>query len=489
MTDTRGGLNYGDLRNKYSSDPSDFYFRAGESLHLQPQDRMVDGIMNVLRYRISHIHEELTRINIAISDITTTCETLFSIIKGISERYNRQCCIDRPYGSSTAPSDRQRYEKCLDQLLDVTLRHDLYWLSVHVNECRWINIIQSSIKTTFRPYGKFLWNEIKYICPCVVSTFYMAPKLFEYTRNDQLEYNFGLADLLIVDEAGQVSPEIGLPAFAFAQKALVVGDLMQIPPVISTPQSAEANFWARRITSERMQAQRDFLSCCGSSVMAIAEDRCDYERETKSGKRLPGLFLNEHRRCVDEIISYSNELVYNGDLIPKRGSWVDQCHLHELPPIGFYQVGGECEIKDGSRYNLKEIASISEWLKMNANIIEAAYDDGNKKRSITELVCIITPFKEQSRLIKEDAYLKNFPSGTEHTFQGAESPIVIFSLVYAGKDNPFFITQNHELMNVAVSRAKDHFLVFGDMNCLERKLSDPACYLLTKKSEPIPLDL
>lgn len=212
--------------------------------------------------------------------------------------------------------------------------------------------------------------------------------------------------------------------------------------------------------------------------MAIAEKRCEYERLTKYRQRAPGLFLNEHRRCVDEIISYSNELVYGGDLVPKRGSHSKHCRLSDLPPIGFFQTDTKSGIKEGSRYNKSEVAIISEWLSRNAARIEAAYADDNEKKTIRQLVSIITPFKAQSMLLQKDEYLKYFPCGTVHTFQGAESPIVIFSLVYGKSDNPVFIKKNHELMNVAVSRAKDHFLIFGNRECLENNLEDYACRLL-----------
>ena len=50
-------------------------------------------------------------------------------------------------------------------------------------------------------------------------------------QNKSSERTYNFIDLLIVDEAGQISPEIGLPAFALAKKAVVVGDEQQIPPV------------------------------------------------------------------------------------------------------------------------------------------------------------------------------------------------------------------------------------------------------------------
>ena len=39
--------------------------------------------------------------------------------------------------------------------------------------------------------------------------------------------------------------------------------------------------------------------------------------------------------------------------------------------------------------------------------------------------------------------------------------------MYGKDDNCYFINANKSLMNVAVSRAKDSFLVFGDRDCLK----------------------
>jgi len=89
------------------------------------------------------------------------------------------------------------------------------------------------------------------------------------------------------------------------------------------------------------------------------------------------------------------------------------------------------------------------------------------------LVGIITPFKAQVGCIKLELK-KQMPKvyskisvGTVHTFQGAERKIIILSTVYGNQDGCFFIDANESLMNVAVSRAKDHFFIFGDINCLK----------------------
>lgn len=54
--------------------------------------------------------------------------------------------------------------------------------------------------------------------------------------------------------------------------------------------------------------------------------------------------------------------------------------------------------------------------------------------------------------------------GTVHKFQGAESPVIIFSSVYTKQTDGVFIDASASMLNVAVSRAKDHFIVFGDID-------------------------
>lgn len=296
-------------------------------------------------------------------------DSLWSVIDRLSNYSSTRSFVNKTLCDLNIDSNvnPRKLAESIDRMLDVTLRFDLYWLSVHRNECEWIRRIEKYRESgdgIKKVYGKYLWNEIKYVCPCVVSTFYMAPKLFEYkSKKGYKTYNYGFADLLIVDEAGQVSPEIGLPSFALAKRALVVGDVKQIPPVYSIPENMEEEYWTNNVKGKRMQDERSLLSCCRSSIMSIADSRCDYEREKSSGGRVAGLFLNEHRRCFDEIIAFSNELVYGGDLVPMRGSIVKNCRLRDIPPIGFHIVDGTSELRDGSRLNGQEVKAISEWLR------------------------------------------------------------------------------------------------------------------------------
>ena len=65
--------------------------------------------------------------------------------------------------------------------------------------------------------------------------------------------------------------------------------------------------------------------------------------------------------------------------------------------------------------------------------------------------------------------------GTVHALQGGERPFILFSSVYTKNDPPrYFFDQGTNMLNVAVSRAQDSFLVFGDMSIFKRDNPTPS---------------
>ena len=59
---------------------------------------------------------------------------------------------------------------------------------------------------------------------------------------------------------------------------------------------------------------------------------------------------------------------------------------------------------------------------------------------------------------------ENITVGTVHALQGAERPIILFSSVYDTRhpSGNYFFDQGYNLLNVAVSRAKEAFIVVGN---------------------------
>lgn len=371
----------------------------------------------------------------------------------------------------------------LNKLLDTCLRYTSFWLSVHYYECKWLKAKKLSAEQrgkNFKNVLELFYENLSMLTPCYVMTFYQLPKLFlAYDGVEQYLYN--KIDLLIVDEAGQVTPEIAACSFSLAKRAVVVGDIYQIEPVWNINKSLDISL---AIAAKVIQNKDEFeklrtlgLNTSESSVMKVACKSCQYE---KFGER--GLFLSEHRRCYNDIIEYCNYLVYKGNLEPKRGYGRndEKCPLRKLsiPHFGHYQVDSQKSSKRaGSRYNEKEAREIVNWIMKNFEQIKAAYKAEFPTLNPKNILGIITPFKMQVAEIKKilpEELKKVVDVGTVHTFQGGERNVIIMSTVYGKDDGCYFIDAKKSLLNVAVSRAKDSFLVFGEIGCLSNSEATPS---------------
>jgi phosphatidylserine/phosphatidylglycerophosphate/cardiolipin synthase-like enzyme len=146
--------------------------------------------------------------------------------------------------------------------------------------------------------------------------------------------------------------------------------------------------------------------------------------------------------------------------------------LDGLPAMGYLHVDGLCQSTGGgSRHNLLEAETIAAWLAERKQKLEETY-----RKPLTEIVGVVTPFNAQVRAITHacrklgitaGAQRGDMTVGTVHALQGAQRPVVIFSPVYSKHADGGFIDQSSSILNVAVSRAKNSFLVFGDMDTFE----------------------
>lgn len=465
-----------------------YSFIKDEELEFLRRDMRIEEIEQKYRKKINENDDEIVILK----------KNKNAVIKEIEELSFRKCIIEKMLTELKEsfhvldefliiPSKEMeegiwnRFDICeLNALLD-RARYAEFWFAVHYYESRWIfedNPISNKQKgKTFENVLNTMYHRLAMISPCMVMTFFMLPKQFlAYNGNDKNNYYmYNYIDLLIVDEAGQISTEIAAPSFSLAKKAVVVGDEDQIPPVWGTVRALDiAMAISNEVidnTAQYCEIEKNGLNCSQSSIMKLASLSCAYDKYKK------GLFLCEHRRCYDEIVSYCNELVYSGRLNPKRGSATEDKNnvlMGLLPAMGHKQITTTRSQKLGnSRQNKEEAQQIVIWLRENyMTIVDCYKKKGTNEIDKKQLIGVITPFKSQSilirRIIKKELpnYAQYIDVGTVHTFQGAERKIILFSSVYGNEDGCYFINKAPNLMNVAVSRAKDSFLVFGDSGCL-----------------------
>lgn len=369
-----------------------------------------------------------------------------------------------------------------DRVADRKLRFPLFLLATHYWEGRWLLEMEKTLPVlqrirkdkkgeNDRDIVLSMWRRRMMLTPCAVSTFATLPGKMtcrdNITGNFQTNYLFNNIDLLIVDEAGQALPEVAGPSFALAKKAMVIGDTQQIEPITSLPSSVDVG---NLVATGLLSSPDDFATLRRFDAVGIRSKTGSAMRLAQSASRFHpyqslerGLYLFEHRRCYDDIIRYCNELCYKGTLQPKRGTVVGAA----MRPMAYLHVDGIAQEAGGSRFNVLEARTIAAWLAANAADLGQRYG-----KPIEKTVGIITPFRRQVSEIrraceeiginvgKEDG----ITIGTVHALQGAERQVVIFSPVYSKHADGGFIDLSPSMLNVAVSRAKDSFVVFGDMD-------------------------
>lgn len=401
----------------------------------------------------------------------------------------------------------------IDKKADTKIRFEMFLIATHYWEGRWLLEMEqmiekghlSNIDWRYKNIRENNWKRRMKITPCAVMTSYMLPGYFSFSRkiHDNLkkdDYLYDFIDLLIVDEAGQVPPEVAGAGFSLAKKALVIGDTLQIPPISKLTKSIDiGNLHKGNLISKDLNIveidktykdlQSKGIASDGGSVMKISQNRSKYYPEKELER---GLYLYEHRRCYDSIIRFCNELCYKGILKPMRG---DAPENAILPSMGYLNIEGKCQNALGSKKNELEAKIIAGWIISNYKNLREAYDG----KEIKDIVAVVTPFREQSYRIAE--YLKSpkdksikdelsqITVGTVHSLQGAEREVVLFSPTYSRHNKGSFIDNDRSMLNVAVSRAKDSFLVFGDMSLFDRQSVSPtgilAKYLLESENNEL----
>ncbi len=373
---------------------------------------------------------------------------------------------------------------CMEDMavrLDISYRYQLFWYAIHHREAEFIRRLGRCTGNLSRPdRGVYLERLRRLACvmPVFISTFHSLPRYMTCTHEGSpFVPLYNTIDLLIVDESGQVSPELAVPSFSLARQAILVGDIEQIEPIWPVSEQYSfinlKRFGVVASAEDRLYgflSEHGFLSSSGS-IMKMARKSGSFQVD---GER--GAFLKEHRRCLDSIIAYCNDYVYHGRLLPLKG---DRPKYAALPSKGYVHVNGCSQKgKTGSRFNEAEAAAIVEWLAREKDNLEEAY-----AKPICKVAAIVTPFKAQERLLR--SLLSELPEagdfeamtvGTVHSLQGAQYPLVIFSPVNSPGDTSYFMEAGgkYNMLNVAVSRAQYHFLVFGNMNIFHPDRDTPS---------------
>jgi hypothetical protein len=277
----------------------------------------------------------------------------------------------------------------------------------------------------------------------------------------------GSFERLVIDEAGQCHPAYAIAGLYRADRALIVGDVHQLEPVygLAPPDEERVRRGLRLGLDAARLAPYRVATDCRTSAQALAD-------------RAAGdvLTLRDHFRCQPAIIALSDALC-GYDLRVRTPPRTRQSQVPWLAaPVLLRAVQGEQTAWGGSWRNEAEIETVASML----------LDLGRRGVSWGD-VAVITPYRAQHDALRRRLRSAGIPTddgdrlaaddlpfmpragvtlGTVHRFQGGERSIVVFTTVVTRTRSLQFLNDRVNLVNVAVSRARDHLVVVGDPEAL-----------------------
>jgi DNA topoisomerase IA len=359
--------------------------------------------------------------------------------------------------------------------IDLTFSCDAFHWAARYWEGRFL---LSQRERLFSRHPANVEESLRRLCmltPCLVATLHNVSSLgkieplFEGDR--AIQHALSLFDLLVIDEAGQASPELAGPALLMAKRAAVVGDLKQLEPIWNHNALSEiAVASAARVFDRINDLKQSRLSIADGSVLAAARMVSKWREEKDLG-----ITLRYHYRCKPSIIGYCNALSYDNTLLPRTKEGAPG---HE-PAMSWVSIENKPVRKGGSLCNSKEAEHITSWIGERWPAWQT--EPGTRGKPLKDIVALITAYRPQANLLRSELEkvfdqlrgaggidwpteedIEKVTVGTVHQLQGAERPIVCFSLVEGPEEAAgSFMDRDASLLNVAVSRAKSSFIVFG----------------------------
>jgi len=274
---------------------------------------------------------------------------------------------------------------------------------------------------------------------------------------------------VVIDEAGQCPSAYAVSALLRAHSALVIGDTHQLEPVVGLSREDERRIvrgLGLKLSIERLAPYRMFDES-GNSAQSVA-DRAVRLRPS----------LRDHFRCQPAIIALPEAWCGYGMIVrtPPRSRSAQAPRLSAAAL--FQDCEGQQERFAGSWVNAAESEQVVSWL---GYLLGQGIGAGE--------IGVITPFRSQAEALvrrlgaariplaraydeeEADANLELFGAreargsgiavGTVHRFQGGERSIILFSSTLTRTSNLRFLDERVNLLNVAVSRAREHLLVIG----------------------------
>ena len=269
-----------------------------------------------------------------------------------------------------------------------------------------------------------------------------------YSIKNSLNNNYKY-DYIIMDESSQVDLITGVLALSVAKNAVIVGDLKQLPNVVTTENQNIIKEISKKykIDDNYDYLQHSFLESIKLTL-----------------KNAPKTLLKEHYRCHPKIIQFCNKKFYDNQLIIMT------------------EDNGEEDVLKAYITNEGNHAR-GHLNQRQIDVIKNEVLPELSEKTNTENIGIISPYRKQKAQI-ERTIEEELQIDTVHKFQGREEEAIIITTV----DNEISeFVDDPKMLNVAVTRAKKYLrlVVSNNENNENTNIGDLIKYIKYNNFETI----
>lgn len=310
------------------------------------------------------------------------------------------------------------------------IRSNLFLINGMLTGTRYQGISRDAIRSA--------WASLFMVVPVLSTTFASFARSFGSLGASEIGW-------LLVDEAGQAPPQAAVGALWRSQRALLVGDPLQLKPIVTVSDAVLEHMRTRYQVDTHWLPNRQ-------SAQTLADEATRWGRMAgpAEDKSWVGLPLVVHRRCDRPMYALANRIAYDGAMVYGTLTPGPDRETPASLQSGWVQASGRSE---------------GNWVPVEGKALQTLlallHEDGVQAADIS----VITPFRAVHQNLKRMLGSK-MVSGTIHTMQGKEASVVIMVLGgnTEGSGARDWAVSEPNLLNVAATRAKRRFYVIGDRN-------------------------
>ena len=296
-----------------------------------------------------------------------------------------------------------------------------------------------------------VWSTLFLVVPVVSTTFASVERMLGALPSESLGW-------LLIDEAGQALPQAAVGAVLRTRRAIVVGDPVQIEPVVPLPDSLT------QAICRRFGIDPDHFNAPVASAQTLADTATPYfaEFHGKHGSRSVGVPLLVHRRCAEPMFGIANALAYERQMVQAKAARASAI-LACLGPSRWIDIA----VEGRDKWCPEEGAAVLDLLRRlaeagipaNLYIVTPFVVVADNLRSLVEGSGILSAWTTDARAWTKERI------GTVHTVQGREAEAVIFVLGAPNLDQDGargWAGGRPNLLNVALTRAQEAVYIVGN---------------------------